>query len=446
MSGAFLRRFPVPPVSSVLGARRWFSGWLRYNEGMRIICAAALLVLAGCALAPHQETIGAQRRIAAFPLFYAEKTADTTNSVVFPLLYFHHRDPEGVYASVFPLFRYTRAKRTTDWHLLGGLAAYHHEPEAAFKRLNVPLVGWERKPHERGFFIFPLITTRTRRGHPELEDFNRVTLLGPLCTLYRRDDYYLLKFLGPLVSTSKGLDNDVNVLTLRLFPAFSYSKRWELSGRAEGCLLFERKFNLAGPLLTIHEDNYGAGYRRVDFLWPFVRFTRGYPRSPREREVTFFLLPLLGWGKFWSYDVTGSLERYKSEFYLLDPFMRYRKDSIDGTDLRILAGVIYWHRNPSGDRDFRILGRVIRAARQGEAREVGLWPLFKNQWNRAENTRRTIVLGGLFYYRRDADGRTTKRILWLIPIGRRDEPAIEEEEGGEGDGGSGSNRQLSPDE
>lgn len=385
---------------------------------VRLLAVMALPALAGCA----GITAGPPpaHRLNVFPLFYSEKGEHSATSVVFPLMYANKRDETGVYTAVFPFFRYRRQEKATDWQLLGGLAGYYHAPEEGIRRLDLPLLGWEKRPYEHAFYCFPLVSMRSHRNDPESPDFGHFSLLGPMYTHYRSEDYRSVNMLLGAFSTYMGTDKGVKRYGLRLFPLFSYSKKWEPSGVTEGDFLFERKTNIAGPFLTIHEDNYGPGYRRVDFLWPIVRFTRGYPRSPNEREITFFILPLAGWSKHWTYDeITGELTHYTNDFYLVDPLFHYHKDTTKGVSIRIIGGLLYAYKSPSGDRDFRILINIIRVAKEGDKRIVNFWPIFGTEWDPVLNTRKTIVLGGMFYYRRDPDGSVTKRILWVIPLGRR---------------------------
>jgi len=378
-----------------------------------------LLLGLGCALGRQPDSTAPERSLNVFPIFYTDRNEDRANTVIYPLLFFHHRDGEGAYTAVFPFFRYRRVDAVTDWHLLGGLAAYHHEPNASYRRLNVPFAGWERRPHERGFYIFPLFSFARSKDDPETPNYTQISVLGPMYSHYKKKDYYSLSMVFSFFQTVKGIEQSVNVYKLRLLPLFSYSKNWEPSGVKPGDVRFERKFTILGPLFSEVKDNYRLGYHRVDFLWPFFRFTRGYPKSPREREVTFYALPIVGWAKHWTYDIMGKEERYVNEFHFIDPLIRYRKDTNAGVQLWVIASLFSYSRNLAGEPDFRMLARTVRVAREGDKRIFNIWPLFGTEWDRTLDTRKTIVLGGLFYYRRDADGSIRRRVLWVIPAGGR---------------------------
>ena len=384
---------------------------------MRLAPIPLLALALGCTLGPQPDSPRPEQSLNVFPIFYTDHTEDCANTVIYPLLFFHHRDAEGAYTAVFPFFRYRRVDAVTDWHLLGGLAAYHHEPSASYRRLNVPFAGWERKPHERGFYIFPLFSFARSKDDPETPNYTQISVFGPLYSHYKKKDYYSLSMVFSLFQTITGIEQSVNVYKLRLLPLFSYSNNWEPSGLKPGDIRFERKCNVLGPFFSEVKDNYRLGYHRVDFLWPFFRFTRGYPKTPRERELTFYALPVVGWSKHWSYDITGKEERYVNEFHVIDPLIRYRKDTNEGVQLWVIASLVSYSRNLDGDPDFRMLARTIRVAREGNKRIFNIWPFFGTEWDRTTDTRKTLILGGLFYYRRDADGSITRRIFWIFPAG-----------------------------
>jgi hypothetical protein len=110
---------------------------------------------------------------------------------------------------------------------------------------------------------------------------------------------------------------------------------------------------------------------------------------------------------------------YRTELHVADPVFSYVRSTKEGLRLRVLGPVFSYVSLPGGDRDLRILVKTIRAARIKGKRIVNVWPFFGTEWNPETGERKTIVLGGLFYYRRDAEGNTVKRVLWFIPIGRR---------------------------
>lgn len=340
-----------------------------------------------------------------FPLFAAE--GDAVHTIQLP-----------------PLFRYRREGRSYCWAGPLGIFGRAENPDEGLGWVGLPLYTRNEAPKGVSGVLFPFVEwerhqlvdsgSGTGDTHP-CESVLRV--LGIVYRQRRRPGFTETDVLYPLFRVAKGEQEGLHIHQIQALPFFSYLMRWEPGGGGT-TLKYERRFNLLWPLYSYYRDNYGPGYKRVDVLWPIFRFTSGCPASPLNRERTFYALPLLGWGRYWMCDESGRQIDRRTEFYLVDPVLSYVRSTCEGVRFRLLGPVFSYARNPSGDKDFRLFVNVVRAARSGNRRVFNLWPLVGTEWNPKTGERRTLVLLGLFYYRRSSDGSTVKRVLG-IPIGRR---------------------------
>lgn len=323
--------------------------------------------------------------------------------------------PAANVVALQPLYYYSRQGASYTWYALGGLFHRSEDPAAGASALGLPLYYSENRSESSYRVLFPLFSHERWRRDDGWE--RRTSLLGLLYRSHTRPGYSETDVLYPLIRLARGSEAGLSVYSVRLLPLFSYTRRWEPAG-ASGAIRYERRWHICWPLLYYYCDNYGAGYKRIDVLWPLVRYTRGCPVSPRVREQTFLILPLTGWAKYWEYDDEGQLVDHSVEFHLADPVFSYKRNRRDGMSLRLLGPAVSYERNANNDRDLRILVGAVRLARIQDKRIFRLWPLVASEWDSRSGARKVWLLAGSFYYRRAPDGGVVKRIFWFIPLSR----------------------------
>jgi hypothetical protein len=262
-----------------------------------------------------------------------------------------------------------------------------------------------------------------------------------------------------------------------LWPLFSHRLTLESSGAGDD--KYDRRTNiLLGWLYSARSDNYGKGYRNIQFLWPLGQYFRGEETSTGDvRSVrSFRFLPFVQYKRSWrpvdprresSMDlfsleheekktaaVTDLRHDERMHFRLLHVLFGLERDhevsrqflvggvpkSDDGS--KTTFGFWAHETGPSADFEHQLLWRAILFKRSG-SREIisqtgnmdkpsDYWRSFQWMWHGPPrtlvrmgpvfsyasdwlaDTRRFSVLFGFFSVARDGPERRG-RVFWFIP-------------------------------
>lgn len=287
---------------------------------------------------------------ALWPLFHYERSADGSATRILPL-FWRTRSPESGFSVAFPVY----------WHFWDGKTRHRHWP---------PLYGeYRRDDFSLRYFLGPLVIQRRDR------DYARTDVLGSLYSRTRYGDETSSHLFPLYWSKSRA-----GVRRRLVLPLFGYEAAD--SGRSLFALGLRERLSLFA-----WERDTDAGERR----WRALNL---YARTGRDSSLaTFFPL-------YWHWT------RDAAKGTALFPVFASKRDSRAGSyDHSFLGftdgfGLIEFAEDPGADRRMR---RVLLYHQQRDGQDR-LWTLFPLYW-RWEKPDSSGSLAPLLYaHRRDADG------------------------------------------
>ncbi len=358
---------------------------------------------------------GAKKQQVIFPLYYHREDEDSLLTLALPVLpYYHRREADKDTLHLWPLFSRKEQGSYREYGALYPLIRFGRDREKDIA-LDQFLLYYHKREQDRSFTtVFPIFWST-------IAGAKKQQVLFPL--YYHREDVDSLLTIAPLYYHRKEPGSD----SLHLWPLFSrkeqgsyreygalyplirFGKDGEKDVELDQFLLYyhkreqDRSFTTVFPLFwsTI------AGARKQQVLFPLyyhyededslLTFAPFYYHQRDEGANTLYVWPIYRWHEAGSY----------REHAFLWPLVRFGRDPVK--DITLSQFLLYYHKREQNDSFtavFPLYGRKV----EGPEKKTWLIPLYYSQ----SDADSLLTLAPFYYHQRDPGTNT----LYVWPIYR----------------------------
>lgn len=360
---------------------------------------------------------GESRRIQALPLYYHQRSADRSSTVLFPL-YWSFISGENRSLHLVPIYS---VRTKGEWYakrfILGPTIIQTRDDRADRRQWDVlfPLSSFKREGDVRRAWIFPLYYHRREPGAEATVGFplywsfqeadHRTWHLVPFYRYRRHETYREHAPLWPLLRFGRDVDQDVSLVQVLTM----YHRQHGGNGLTTVFPLWwhettpQRTIDMT-PLLHRYEHDAAVGHRELSLLWlaPDVALMH-YAHRPDALDHSVF--PLYAYR---SNAVDDSLR-----WSLLWPLFSYSSRGEFVQQTGFLWKFITYERKGEDTSEFRFLWRFIAHTRTAASSTFEFNPFYYRETDK-DGGSYWAVLGGLVGMETSAQGTRRMRFLWIF--------------------------------